>query len=74
MADNILRRGIVADDSDDNPHAVEARQGAVRKSEYDVDSDVAAIREFNDLMVKSDRLETFVVPLYDGLSVGRLLD
>lgn len=73
IADNILRRALVADESDDNPHAAEARQIAA-KSEFGTDRDLVALREYNDLVVASERLETFMVPLYDGMSLTRLVD
>lgn len=73
MADNILRRAIVADDSDDNPHAREWRQSP-EAWRPDMDEGIKAVREYNDMVVGSERLETFLLPLYDGLSVARLLD
>lgn len=74
VADNVLRRGIVADDSDENPHAVAAKAAGAVKSEYEGNRDVESLREFNDTLVTSERLETFMVPLYDGMGVARLLD
>ena len=64
----------MADDSDSNPHAVAARAGAVVKSEYEGSRDIELLREFNDLLAGSERLETLMVPLYDGMAVARLLD
>ena len=73
VADNVLRRAIVADDSADNP-AAEERVQARLKSEYAGDRDIEFIREYNDSVVKSERLESFLMPLYDGLSIARLVD
>lgn len=74
IADNVLRRGIVADESDDNPHAVKARAGTAARSEYQSDSDIDHIRQYNDVVAKSARLEGWIMPLYDGVSLARLLD
>lgn len=46
VGDNVLRRGIVADDSSDNPAAEEQVQRKSR-SEYAVDSDIECIRRYN---------------------------
>jgi predicted O-methyltransferase YrrM len=35
---------------------------------------VLAVREFNDLALQSSRLETFILPLWDGVNVSRLVD
>jgi predicted O-methyltransferase YrrM len=64
VSDNVLRRGLVADDKalgDDE------LQGDQLKS-------VLAVREFNDLALQSSRLETFILPLWDGVNVSRLVD
>ena len=73
VGDNVLRRAIVADDSSDNPAAEEKAQARTR-SEYAGDSDIDCIREYNDAVVGSERLESFLMPLYDGLSIARLVD
>jgi predicted O-methyltransferase YrrM len=70
VGDNVLRRGLVADDSSDNPWS----QGHQQRSEYETDRDLEYLREFNDLMHQSDRLEAFLMPLFDGFGLGRLLD
>ncbi len=44
------------------------------KNEYEGDTDIERIREYNDQAIGSDRLETFLMPLYDGLGIARLLD
>jgi len=71
VADNVLRRGIIADDSDDNPWV--ARQAALR-SEYAVDNENQLVKQFNDEIVNSPRLTAFLLPLFDGLTIARLLD
>jgi len=71
IADNVLRRGIIADDSDANPYAKEER---LLKSEFSTNTDFIDLREFNRMMVTSERLEVFLMPLYDGVGIGRLVD
>lgn len=73
MADNVLRRGIVADPSDANPHAAEQAQRAA-KAHYGRDTDLTALDEFNKAVASSKRIEAWLVPLWDGVMVGRLLD
>ncbi|KAH7308023.1 family 3 O-methyltransferase [Stachybotrys elegans] len=70
VADNVLRRGLVADDSEDNPWA----GGPGQASEYETNRDLEAIREFNDAVVRSARLECVLLPLFDGVGLARLLD
>ncbi|KAH7164540.1 S-adenosyl-L-methionine-dependent methyltransferase [Fusarium sp. MPI-SDFR-AT-0072] len=64
VSDNVLRRGLVADDK------------ALGDDELKGDQlkNVLAVRQFNDLALQSPRLETFVLPLWDGVNVSRLLD
>lgn len=64
----------MADESDDNPHAVKARAGAAERSEYQTDSDIDYLRKYNDEVAKSERLESWLMPLYDGLNLARLVD
>lgn len=71
VADNVLRRGIVADDSDGNPWVVKEK---TERSEYWKSSDVANIREYNRLVKENDRLDAFLLPLYDGVNLARLVD
>lgn len=72
LADNVLRRGLVANDSEENPWAagVKVRE----RSEYEKDHDLEALREYNDLTIKSDRLDTFLMPLFDGIGMSALRD
>lgn len=69
MADNVLRRGLVADASDANPWT--AKMKANNKWR---EGDIAALKEFNDQLAKNERLETFLVPLFDGLGLAKLVD
>ncbi|KAL1848370.1 hypothetical protein Daus18300_013616 [Diaporthe australafricana] len=71
VADNVLRRAIVADATPSNPHYAEelARVGEQRSRELG-----RALHEFNDKLVAEPRLEAFLVPLFDGLGLARLLD
>ncbi|KAL4725370.1 hypothetical protein ACLX1H_007517 [Fusarium chlamydosporum] len=64
VSDNVLRRGLVADD----------KALGDEKLEGDQLKNVLAIREFNDMAVKSPRLETFLLPLWDGVNISRLID
>ncbi|UNI17188.1 hypothetical protein JDV02_003561 [Purpureocillium takamizusanense] len=73
VADNVLRRGLVADDGEDNPWAA-GRAASAARSEYETDRDVEHLREFNDLVAGSERLESFLMPLYDGVGLIRLVD
>jgi predicted O-methyltransferase YrrM len=70
VGDNVLRRGLVADDSEANPWT----KRLANKSEYETDSDVICMRKFNDAMHNNDRLEAFMMPLFDGFGLARLLD
>ncbi|KAJ3491486.1 hypothetical protein NLG97_g5583 [Lecanicillium saksenae] len=72
LADNVLRRGLVANDTDENPWASGAK--VREKSEYEKDNDIEALREYNDTAVKSERLEAFLMPLFDGIGMSRLRD
>lgn len=73
VADNVLRRGLVADESADNP-AGEERARAQAQSEYGGDRDLERIREYNSVLAGSERVETFLMPLFDGVSLARLVD
>ncbi|KAJ6439875.1 O-methyltransferase family 3 [Purpureocillium lavendulum] len=68
VADNVLRRGLVADGSDDNPWAT-GDQKVRNRSEYETDGDIDHLREFNDSVAGSPRLENFLMPLYDGVGL-----
>jgi predicted O-methyltransferase YrrM len=69
IADNILRRGLIADSSDANPWAARAKSENTWR-----EGDMKALQEFNKQMVESPRLETFLMPMFDGLGMARLID
>ncbi|KAI4600845.1 hypothetical protein KJ359_013008 [Pestalotiopsis sp. 9143b] len=72
IGDNALRRGLVADDSEANPHRPPPeREGEAYKGQHE---DVGKMREFNDAVKASPRLEPFLLPLWDGLVLARLVD
>ncbi|ETS81850.1 hypothetical protein PFICI_06852 [Pestalotiopsis fici W106-1] len=74
IGDNALRRGLVADDSAANPHRPTepgAAEGEEYKGQHD---DVGKMREFNDAVKANPRLEPFLLPLWDGLVLARLVD
>lgn len=71
VADNVLQQGTVADATPSNPNYVE---GVAHFGERRVRELNAALHEFNDKLVAEPRLEAFLVPLFDGLGLARLLD
>lgn len=74
MADNVLRRGLVADESDDNPEVAVEANLIKEGGGYRTDKDLDALREFNTALAEDKRIDTWLVPLYDGVGLGRLLD
>lgn len=71
LADNVLRRAIVADATPTNPHFAESTK---RHGEEQTLAMVQKVHEYNDKAVDNPRLETFLMPLFDGLGMTRLLD
>ncbi|KAG6359232.1 hypothetical protein INS49_012753 [Diaporthe citri] len=71
VADNVLQQATVADPTPSNPNYVE---GVAHFGEQRVRELNAALHEFNDKLVAEPRLEAFLVPLFDGLGLARLLD
>jgi predicted O-methyltransferase YrrM len=69
LADNVLRRGLVADSSPANPWVAKAKAEKTWRA-----GDMKALDEFNKAMVGNERIETFLMPMFDGLGCGRLLD
>lgn len=71
VADNVLRSAIVADDSDRNPNVQEIlkRQGTMSMEKL-----VGPLREFNKKLLEEPRLETVLLPMFDGLGLARLKD
>ncbi|PHH90522.1 hypothetical protein CDD83_3388 [Cordyceps sp. RAO-2017] len=65
IADNVLRGGHVAD-----PSRTDAEFG----DEDRWQRHVQAVRDFNDKCLAEPRLDVFMVPLWDGVSVMRLCD
>ncbi|KAJ4396649.1 hypothetical protein N0V93_000870 [Gnomoniopsis smithogilvyi] len=71
VADNVLRRGIVADASKSNPHFMADLERHGEEASRDF---VKALHVFNDALAREERLETFLMPLFDGLGMARLKD
>lgn len=71
VADNVLRRGIVADASEGNPHY--AREVELHGEKASKEN-AKALHVFNDALVREERLETFLMPLFDGLGMAKLRD
>ncbi len=69
LADNILRRGLIADSSSANPWSTRMKEEGRWREE-----DMKALDEFNKALVGSERIETFLMPMFDGLGCGRLID
>lgn len=53
---------------------MKAKSGLAERSEYQKDDDVEYLRRYNDDVAESDRLEGWLMPLYDGVNLARLLD
>jgi predicted O-methyltransferase YrrM len=68
MADNVLRRGLIADSSDSNPWAAKFDEKTWKSG------DMEALREFNKQLAAEERLDTFLMPMFDGLGMARLKD
>lgn len=71
VADNVLRRGIVADATGANPYY---EREVERVGEEQARAFVRPLREFNDKLAAEPRLEAFLMPLFDGLGLARLKD
>ncbi|KAL0942224.1 o-methyltransferase [Colletotrichum truncatum] len=71
VADNVLRRGIVADDSDGNPWVQREKS---QRAAYWRSEDVDKLREFNKMVRDEERLDSWLMPLYDGVHLARLVD
>ncbi|EFR04220.1 hypothetical protein MGYG_07227 [Nannizzia gypsea CBS 118893] len=72
IGDNTLRCSFVADDSEGNPWR-QFDWGEHRR-EYWKSEDIISLRAYNDTITKSDRLENWLCPLWDGVNITRLLD
>lgn len=64
LADNVLRRGYVADES-------ELSEEERKEAKW---MHLEAVRKFNDQVVAEPRLESFLLPLWDGLTIARVID
>ncbi|KAH7346103.1 O-methyltransferase-like protein [Pyrenochaeta sp. MPI-SDFR-AT-0127] len=71
LADNVLRRGLIADSSPINPWATAPKQPGERTW---TSADFNALDKFNKALAKHRRFETFLLPMFDGLGMGRLLN
>ncbi|KJZ74330.1 hypothetical protein HIM_06336 [Hirsutella minnesotensis 3608] len=70
LGDNALRSALVVDQSDDNP----ATRTVPKQTENWSWGDVEHLDEFNRVMHSHDRIEAMLLPVFDGLGMGRLLD
>ena len=65
IADNILRRGLVADHSQANPY---------NNTNTNRGKDREVIDEINKKMKSDKRLDDLLLPVFDGLGMARLVD
>lgn len=72
LADNVLRRALVADSSEANPFSRGDPKFGGR--EYCSPAELEHLRAYNRAAAESARLDTLLLPLWDGLSVARLVD
>lgn len=70
IGDNALRSALVVDQTDANP----ATKTVPKVTENWNWSDVEKLDEFNRVMHSHPRLETVLMPMFDGLGMGRLVD
>lgn len=68
IADNVLRRALVADGSEDNPN------WQLQRHVVNAENDLVALREFNTALANNERLEAFLMPIFDGVGLARLVD
>ena len=71
MADNVLRRGLIADSSDANPWSSVLKQQAETVWS---EGDMKALDEFNKMLAREERLDTSLLPMFDGLGLAILKD
>jgi predicted O-methyltransferase YrrM len=69
LADNILRRGLVAERTPANPWYEKQDGGNHWKPE-----EMEYLDSFNKDLVNNERLEAFLMPMFDGLGMGRLVN
>ncbi|KAK7432862.1 hypothetical protein QQZ08_000725 [Neonectria magnoliae] len=70
IGDNALRSALVVDQSEANPATKTVPQESVNWNWSDLDR----LDEFNGALHSNPRLETFLLPVFDGLGMARLLD
>ncbi|KAM4061169.1 o-methyltransferase [Hirsutella rhossiliensis] len=70
VGDNALRSALVVDQSDDNP-AARTVPGETPNWDWDA---MRRLDEFNTMMHSHERIEAMLLPVFDGLGMGRLLD
>ncbi|EGR50313.1 uncharacterized protein TRIREDRAFT_76247 [Trichoderma reesei QM6a] len=68
IADNVLRRGLVADGSEENPN------WQLQRHVVTAEEDLVALREFNAALAGDERLEALLLPVFDGVGFARLLN
>ncbi|RFU78190.1 o-methyltransferase family 3 [Trichoderma arundinaceum] len=68
IADNVLRRALVADGSEDNPN------WQLQRHVVHAEDDLVALREFNTALASNERLDTFLMPIFDGVGLASLRD
>ncbi|EHK20549.1 uncharacterized protein TRIVIDRAFT_81180 [Trichoderma virens Gv29-8] len=68
IADNVLRRALVADGSEDNPN------WQLQRHVKHAEDDLTALRKFNSALANDERLEAFLMPVFDGVGFARLLN
>ena len=61
VADNVLKRGLVADSSEHNPNSNDKSQLATAEH----------LKSFNDVVRDDARVEAVVLPVFDGLTMAR---
>lgn len=71
LADNVLRRGVVADPTASNPWSEVERAERGDQAHF---RDLAYIDEFNRALAADDRLDTVLLPMFDGLGCAMLKD
>ncbi|KAK6206414.1 O-methyltransferase [Colletotrichum tabaci] len=69
IADNVIRRGLVANSTEDNPWAERFRSIGLWS-----DKDMEALDSFNTEVATNPRLENLLLPLFDGMGMSRLVD
>ncbi|KAF3384076.1 putative caffeoyl-CoA O-methyltransferase 2 [Talaromyces pinophilus] len=69
LADNTLRRGLVADSTPANPWHEKQNQEVNWRP-----GDMEGLDTFNKNLVNNSRLATFLMPMFDGIGMARLVN